>query len=254
MRFFRRKELRDIWGKESQMLGKYDLIWESSPVLRRYYRNLWTNGLADLHEKPIVELGAGTGWIRHMNSEVISADILVSPHIDMVCDGSVLPFASNSVGSFLCVAFYHHCIARRRFFEEVSRTLKPGGRIAILDPYISPLSRIIYSIATQESLDLGESLFDEKAATPQNPLLEANVARATIAFQNRVDEFSRQFPQLKIVKREIFNFFAHIAAGSANQKSPFPDWVYPIACAVDKVLHPVRRLTAMGMQVVLEKA
>jgi SAM-dependent methyltransferase len=252
-RRFRRRELQPVWADERAMIARYREIWDSSPVLRRFYHGIWRDAMAFLAEGPIVELGGGAGLIREAHPEVISSDILPYLWTNLVCDAARLPFADASVGGFMAIAFFHHCTAPRRLFEEVSRTLRPGGRMVIMDPYIAPLTGFILKMSTQEDLDFTEPPFEAEERAQTSPLLEANLARGTIVFERHRDAFEVAFPSLRILEVQLFNKFTALVAGSFNQKSPFPSWLYPLVDGCDRVLHPVRRLTAMSMSIVLEK-
>jgi len=253
MRFFSRSELRDVWADEPRMILAYRKIWDASPILRRFYRDVWGYAMPYVRGSPVIELGGGAGFIRECYPEVISTDFLPFPESDLVCDATRLPFAAESIGSFVAVAFFHHCRNPRRLFAEVSRALAPGGRFIIFDPYISVASKVLYRFGTVESVDLNEAPLKSEEGAGESPLLEANVARATILFERNRAVFEEAFPNLRVVRIERENLFRHIAAGSCVQKSPFPDWCYPVACLLDRFLEPFRRFTGMCLVVVLEK-
>lgn len=253
MKLFRRKPLREIWANEPQMAQHYRGIWDTSPVLRRFYRDLWCWGMAGIDRLPRIEVGGGGGFIREHYPDIITTDILPFPESSVRCDASRLPFRDGSIGGIIGLAFFHHCTNPARFFIEVDRVLAPGGRIAIVDPYISPLSRIVYRFGTEEALDLTEEPFEREERDTPRPLLEANVARLTIVFARHREEFERRFPQLKIIAVERKNLLRHIAAGSCVQQSPFPQWCYPIASAIDTIFQPFAASMGMAMRVVLEK-
>jgi len=258
MKFFRRRQLRPVWADESQMVLEYRRIWEANPILRQFYRDVWACVMAPVLRGPVpagpvVELGGGAGFIREFYPEVMTTDLNPFPSTQLVCDATRLPFADGSVGSFIAVAFFHHCVNAKQLFGEVGRALKPGGRFVIYDPYISPVARLVYAVATEEDLDLSEPPFETDRRAANVPLLEANVARGTLVFGRHRRLFEQTFPGLRVESVDRINLFRHIVAGSCVQRSPFPGWLYPVAGFIDRALHPVRGLTAMAMRVVLEK-
>ena len=253
MKWFRRKELRDVWSDEAKMTQHYRHIWDNSPVLRRFYTELWDWALEEVHDAPVVELGGGAGLIRTLHPHVVTTDLLPFPWSSLRCDASQLPFADNSVAALLCIGFFHHCVNPHHFFQEIQRVLKPQGRLIIIDPWIAPLSRWVYRLGTDEDLDLNEPPFETSRQTSNAPLLSANVARATNIFGRHADEFQQHFPNLQLVQLQRVNLFRHLIAGSCVQKSPFPTWTYPLASFLDSTLGPLRSLTSMCAKIVLEK-
>ncbi len=235
------------------MIQQYRTIWDSNPTLKKFYANLWEWGIKECTIGPIVELGGGAGLIRDYNPNIITTDLLPFPESNMQCNATQLPFKENSVGCFLGIAFFHHCPNPSALFEEIYFALKPGGCFVIIDPYISFLSRWIYKIATDEAVDLNESPFDNNYHHENNPLLDANVARATIVFFSQRKKYDTLFPQLRVHSIECINLFRHIAAGSCVQQFPLAPVFYPPAKLLDELLYPLRMYTGMCMKVVLQK-
>ena len=255
MKFFRRKELADVWGDNLSMIQQYRVIWNSNPTLRKFYTNLWEWAIKECTSGPIVELGGGAGFIRDYYPDIISTDLLPFPESNLQCNATQLPFKENSVGCFIGIAFFHHCPNLRILFNEILAALKPGGCFVIIDPYISILSRWIFALATDETVDLGESPLENDYDDDNqiNPLLDANVARATIVFIRQKKLYDALFPNLQVQSIEHINLFRHIAAGSCVQQFPCASFLYPPACIVDRLLQPVSLYTGMCMKVVLKK-
>lgn len=235
------------------MVRQYRDIWARDAVLRAFYAYLWDLGLQGVSTEPVVELGGGAGFIREFYPKVISTDILPFPESNLQCDATRLPFRKDSIGCFIGVAFFHHCTRPADLIGEVFNALKPGGYLVIVDPYISVLSRWIYRYATDEDVDLNECPLDPRPDNPVNPLLDANVARATLVFMRQRDRYQEMFPQFPIVRLECMNLFRHIPAGSCVQKFPMAPCFYPPTCALDVLLSPLRKWTGMVMRVVLQK-
>ena len=253
MKFFRRKELRSVWADESRMPLEYGGIWESDLVLQRFYKDLWDMTMSAVTGAPVIELGGGGGFIRQYYPDVITSDLNRFPCTQLVCNATRLPFRAGSVGSLIAVAFFHHCVNPKQLFDEVQRVLKPSGRFVIFDPYISLLSRLVYALGTEEDCDLSQPPFETAPGKARIPLLEANIAKATIIFKKNRPLFEKLYPSLRIVSVDRVNLLRHIIAGSCLQKSPFPAWLYPVAGWVDRALNPMSKFTAISVRVVLEK-
>jgi len=62
----------------------------------------------------------------------------VGKHI--VCDATVLPFLNQTVDVVFCKEFVHHIAEYSAFFEEVSRVLRVGGHLVMIEPALALVS------------------------------------------------------------------------------------------------------------------
>lgn len=107
-------------------------------------------------ELPILDFGAGSGWITEflcrMGKRVVAFDIhgdlqaclsrriaadqrLSSSHIGFEHgDGHKMPFSDNSFSNLVCYDTLHHMHDYPRVFAEFFRILAPGGRAVFVEP------------------------------------------------------------------------------------------------------------------------
>ena len=64
--------------------------------------------------------------------------------MDIRCDADLLPFRPESVGAIVMVDAFHHLARPLDFLAEAARALTPGGRIAMVEPWITLPSWILY--------------------------------------------------------------------------------------------------------------
>lgn len=105
---------------------------------------------------PILDFGAGTGWltefIARMGRQVIAFDIhtdlepclrhrikvdqrIPSYNIGFVCgDGHNMPFEDRMFSNILCFDTLHHMHSYPKVFAEFARILAPGGRAIFVEP------------------------------------------------------------------------------------------------------------------------
>jgi len=77
-----------------------------------------------------------------------------APWHDRCVSADNLPFGDASLGALVLFDVLHHLAAPARFFGEAARVLRPGGRIVLCEPYISPLSFVVYRLFHEEPVDM----------------------------------------------------------------------------------------------------
>lgn len=61
-----------------------------------------------------------------------------NPHADFLYDGKKFPFDENEMDCVLATEVFEHVFEPERFLSEVSRVLKPGGKLLITVPFAWP--------------------------------------------------------------------------------------------------------------------
>ena len=84
------------------------------------------------------------GSYKESRPDVISADILSFPGIDVVADAHRLPFRNGSLPAWCMLDVLHHLERPIEFLKEASRVLKPGGRLAMIEPAMTTVARAFY--------------------------------------------------------------------------------------------------------------
>ncbi len=157
----------------SARLHEHRRIWESKPVLAQVYRP-WFDTL--LTEVPpgarVLEVGAGPGFLSgyartaRPDARWLATDLLETPWNDLVTDGLRLPFAAERFNAVAGLDVIHHLARPAAFFEEAGRVLRPGGRAAFVEPWVTPLSYLVYRFFHQEGCTLGLDPWNPFALAP----------------------------------------------------------------------------------------
>ena len=198
----------------------------------------------------VLELGSGAGFFRDVMPEAIASEILPSLHVSLRLDAQQLPFAENSLRAVVMVDVLHHVPDVRQFFRDATRTVRPGGRIAMIEPWVSPWSRLIYR-------GLHHEPFVPDAATwafPKGgPLSAANMALPWIVFVRDRAAFEREFPEWRIVTIEPVVPFRYLLSGGVSLRALMPGWSFGFWRALERAL--VRWLPQMSLfaRIVIER-
>jgi SAM-dependent methyltransferase len=237
-----------------EILRHHKAVWEKKPILRIIYTD-WYRELASwLKPGRTLEVGGGTGNLKEFSPDVLCTDVTRSPWLDAVADAQYLPFATKSLTNIVLFDALHHVENVRLFFEEAVRTLRPRGRLIIMDPYISWLSWPVYHFLHPEPVDLRIDPLELQSTTSDRRPFDANQAVSTILFERRYEHFQRSFPQFELRHRRRMAFFVYPLSGGFEHPSLLPvKCVRPIL-AIERALDLVGRFLAFRMLVVLEKA
>jgi SAM-dependent methyltransferase len=167
-------------------LVEHRRLWARKPVLARIY-DVWFEAL--LRQVPngasVVEVGAGPGFLseeaRRRRSDLrwLATDVTTTDWNDVVADAHRLPLRDASVDAVLGLDVLHHLAHPGQFLSESARVLRPDGRLALIEPWVTPLSYPIYRWLHQEGCTLGidpwqpfagqgagKDAFDGNAAVP----------------------------------------------------------------------------------------
>ena len=174
---------------------------------------------------PRVELGSGPGFARAFIPDLQLSDIVRAPWHDHELSAEALPFEDTTVGALVMVDVLHHLPTPRRFFAEAGRVLRPGGRIVMCEPYVSPLSYPIYKIFHRERLALRiDPLagFDPQAAERSRDPFDSNQAIPTLLFGRRRRLFAETFPSLALRRVVHLSGPSYPASGGFSRRAFLP--------------------------------
>jgi SAM-dependent methyltransferase len=198
---------------------------------------------------PVLELGAGAGFLRARVPGVIGSDVFVAPGVDVVLDGQQLPARDRSLRAVVMTNVLHHIPQPERFFTEAARTLAPGGRIIMLEPWVSAWSRVIYSRLHHEPFEPSSSSWSIPST---GPLSGANGALPWILFQRDRQQFERRFTELRVLDVRPTMPFRYLASGGVGSRLNPPGWLFPVFRTLEGILNPLRDRLAMFAYIVVE--
>jgi ubiquinone/menaquinone biosynthesis C-methylase UbiE len=95
----------------------------------------------------LLDLGAGTKPYASLYEPYFAAstsvDVDYSPHdiagVDTIASADDLPFKDASFDCVVCTEVLEHCRRPETVLGEISRVLRPGGRLFLTTPFLRPL-------------------------------------------------------------------------------------------------------------------
>lgn len=235
-------------------LDSYRGIWQRKPVLRAVYGDYYRRMVKQLNPGPTLELGAGSGQLREHLENVVLTDIQTAPWLDAAADAQALPFRAGCFENIVMLDVLHHVEKPPRFFAEAARVLRPGGRIVMLEPAITPLSGLFYRYLHPEPVDMGQNPFASPAANPKRSPYDANQAIPTILFRRHRTAFEQHFPDFRLTMVRYLSLFAYPLSGGYRRWSLVPTFlVRPLLFVEDGLLTLLGPAMAFRLFVLLER-
>jgi SAM-dependent methyltransferase len=235
----------------TESLREHERAWNKRPLLRRIYRDwfeLIASRLSDADGETI-ELGSGIGRLREVIPGLVTTDVEETPWADRVVDAASLPYGDRELANIVLLDVYHHLPRPAAFLDEASRTLRAGGRIVMLEPYVSPVARLGYRLH-HERLELRGDGFAENESTDP---LDANIAQTTLAFFHQRREYERRWPELPVIERRLLSSLVYPLSGGFTKPALLPSRLYGPATAVERALSPLLPLVALRSLLVVER-
>ena len=197
----------------------------------------------------MLEVGAGPGFLsahareRRKDLRCTASDLHPLPWNSVAADAGRLPLADGSVGAVVGLDVLHHFGRPSGFFREAARVLGADGRIVLVEPWITPLSWVIYRFFHQEDCRLS------RRPVEPVPGREGQLRRATPPCRGR---WSARRPEsrwrelgLSPPRVRRLNAFAYVLSLGFRPGSLLPRALASPAMALDRATSPLAPLTAL---------
>ena len=199
----------------------------------------------------IVEIGCGPGFFKELYPEVVATDVVPNPFAEHVVDAAALPFADGDVGNVVALDVFHHLLRPEEFLREVARTLGPGGRLVMIEPWIGLAGRFFWRYVHHEDCDLRVDPSMPWGHDAKDPM-QGNAALPYLYFRSRGHLEDMNLP-LRIVRREPFAALPWLLSGGFQPVNPLPAMLVDVIERIDTALSIVPSITALRCLLVVER-
>lgn len=242
-----------------ERLLEHRVLWDAKPVLARVYEP-WFRALVGTapREGRVLEVGAGPGFLAAFAREHrpdlrwVASDLHPAPWNDLAADAGRLPLATASVDAVAGLDVLHHLARPAAFLAEAARVLRPGGRVALVEPWVTPFSWGIYRFLHQEGCRIGVDPWDpfpgtDKKSFDGDAAVPWRITRVSSAERWRALGLSP--PRV-----DRLNGFAYLLSLGFRPASLLPLPLADAVAGVDRLARPLAPLTALRAVLTWAKA
>ena len=208
-------------------------IIRSKPFLKAIYEE-WYRLIVDRVPEGkgvVLELGAGGGFLSEVLDGVVTSDVFEVPGVDRVIDARELPFEDNELKAIAMTNVFHHIPDVAQFLSEAQRTLRPGGRVLMIEPWNTWWSRFVHNNLHVEAMEPDAVDWSFPSA---GPLSTANAALPWIVAERDRDRLESEWPHLGVEEIKPFMPFRYLASGGVSMRSLQPLWSFNAWKALEK--------------------
>jgi SAM-dependent methyltransferase len=236
-----------------QTLEEHRRVWTAKPALRDVYA-VWFDALlaAIGPAQDVLEAGAGPGFFaahaqaRRPARRWIAADVVAAGWNDLAADVTRLPFRDGAFDAIAAVDLVHHVARPGALFAEARRVLRPGGCVAAVEPWVTPLSFPLYRWLHQEGCRLGLDPWHPFGPTTEigkDPFQGDAAVVWSLVRRSRPEQWAELgFEPPRI---EVINGFAYLPTLGFRPASLVPRRLVSPLIALDRWAAPLARWTGM---------
>ena len=226
--------------------------WARKAGLRAVYHGLFRR----LREAcstydPTIEIGCGPGFFKEAYPEVVATDVIANPFAERIVDAAALPFADGEIGNVVGLDVFHHLPRPEQFMREVARTLRPGGRLVLIEPWIGLAGRIFWRYLHHEDCDPRVDPSMPWDRSDKDPML-GNAALPYLYFRSN-GHLQRMGLPLRVVTREPFAALPWLLSGGFQPIGLLPERLVAPLEAFDEMISRLPSISALRCLLVVER-
>jgi len=243
---------RGLSVDDPRTTGARRQIIQEKRFLRQIYVEWYRTVAASVPAGPgeVLELGSGAGFLDAYIPGLITSELLHCEGVRVVLDAQALPFGDGALRAIVMTDVLHHLPRVRAFFAEAARCVRVGGSIIMVEPWVTPWSRVIYRYLHPEPIVPDAPTWEFPST---GPLSGANGALPWMLFERDRRRFEAEFPEWRIQQLRVGMPFRYLLSGGLTRLSFMPGWSFPTWQWLEHQLQPWMRTLAMFAHVVLTR-
>ncbi|HVT16647.1 MAG TPA: methyltransferase domain-containing protein [Thermoanaerobaculia bacterium] len=220
--------------------------------LRRIYEEWYAALAAELPDLPggVLEIGSGAGFLAELVPGLITSELVPLSGLRCALDAGALPFADAALRAIVGTNVLHHLERPRAFLAEAARALPAGGVVALIEPWVTRWSRLVYARVGHEPFAPEAAEWEQPAG---GPLSGANGALPWILFCRDRRQFEGEFPAWQIRSVQPIMPLRYLLSGGLSLRLSMPAWSSGAWKLAETWLERWAGHTAMFAKIVLEK-
>jgi len=199
-------------------------ILKQKPFLRKIYQE-WYECINNQISKNslTLEIGSGAGFADQIIPNLIKSEVFEVSGVDCIANACQLPFSDSSLDTIIMTDVFHHIPDVSKFLEESERCLRVGGKILMIEPWLTWWSKIVYKNLHHEPFSEYDSNWKLSGS---GPLSDANGALPWIIFHRDRMKFEQEHRALKITSIVPMMPFSYLLCGGISTRNLIPAFLY----------------------------
>ena len=221
----------------------------------------WMNDFIQ-DEETGIEVGSGAGFSKDFikNKNFKLTDIGEDDHLDFKnIDAQSTSFESESFDYVIASNMIHHIPFPIKFFKEMNRIIKKGGKLIIFESYCSLVFQLATIIMKHEGFDFTLDVWDEKnPKSDEKNAWHGNIAVPHLIFDDKTKFEKNLGKYFKIEYEKLTECFIFLNSGGVTSKTkciPLNNFFLNLLNKIDRILVKLfPKIFCMGRRIVLKKS
>ena len=209
-----------------------------------------------------IEVGSGAGFSKDFikNKNFKLTDIGEDDHLDFKnIDAQSTGFESESFDYVIASNMIHHIPFPIKFFKEMNRIIKKGGKLIIFESYCSLVFQLATIIMKHEGFDFTLDVWDEKnPKSDEKNAWHGNIAVPHLIFDDKAKFEKNLGKYFKIEYEKLTECFIFLNSGGVTSKTkciPLNNFFLNLLNKIDRMLVKFfPKIFCMGRRIVLKKS